>query len=143
MIRLLSQNSRQLLNGTQCLLFTGGSQQRRIKAPGYLIPLAIFCIRIDFKFFQQVIEKRAFAASRRSFENVNFILGRGKISVKGKNMHPVYKWLTSKKENGVSNSSVKWNFQKYMINEDGTLEGYVGPRIKPFDKKILAWLEAE
>ncbi len=42
-----------------------------------------------------------------------------KISVKGDDMSPVYKWLTSKKENGKMDSEVKWNFQKYLIDENG------------------------
>jgi len=63
-----------------------------------------------------------------------------KISVKGKDIHPLYKWLTSKEQNGVENSKVKWNFQKYMINEDGSLYGYVKPGKKPFTEKIIDWI---
>src|SRR5450759_4248109 len=44
-----------------------------------------------------------------------------KISVKGSDMHELYKWLTSKSENGVSDSEVTWNFQKYLIDENGKL----------------------
>ena len=43
-----------------------------------------------------------------------------KISVKGKNMHPLYQFLTQKSKNGVEDSKVKWNFQKYLIGRDGT-----------------------
>ena len=43
----------------------------------------------------------------------------GKISVKGKNMHPVYQFLTDESKNGVISTSVSWNFQKYLINPDG------------------------
>lgn len=49
---------------------------------------------------------------------VTFIMTE-KIDVKGSNQHPIYKWLTSKEMNGVANSSVKWNFQKYLIDENG------------------------
>ena len=42
-----------------------------------------------------------------------------KVEVKGKNIHPVYRWLTKKELNGVKSSSVKWNFQKYLIDENG------------------------
>jgi len=66
-----------------------------------------------------------------------------KISVKGKNIHPVYKWLTDKKENGKMNSSVKWNFQKYMVDEDGNLVGYVSSKTKPHDPKILNWIKGD
>ncbi len=63
-----------------------------------------------------------------------------KISVKGRNIHPLYRWLTSKKENGVMDSKVKWNFQKYMIDEEGRLVGIVAPKENPYTKKILNWI---
>ncbi len=61
-----------------------------------------------------------------------------KVSVKGKDMHPVYKWLTNKDENGVINSSVKWNFQKYLIDEKGNLIDVFPSRISPKDDKIVS-----
>jgi glutathione peroxidase len=64
-----------------------------------------------------------------------------KISVKGKDMHPVYQWLTRKEQNGKMDSSIKWNFQKYMIDENGRLVGMVTPRTKPFDPSIINWIE--
>ncbi|MCF8222388.1 MAG: glutathione peroxidase [Bacteroidales bacterium] len=63
-----------------------------------------------------------------------------KISVKGKDMHPVYKWLTSKELNGVEDSKVSWNFQKYLVSENGTLEKVLKPRVKPDDPQVLDWL---
>jgi glutathione peroxidase len=66
-----------------------------------------------------------------------------KISVKGKEMDPIYKWLTSKEENGVMKSKVKWNFQKYMINEDGTLAGMVPPGKSPLNDTIVNWIKGE
>jgi glutathione peroxidase len=63
-----------------------------------------------------------------------------KISVKGDDMHPLYKWLTSKELNGVENSKVKWNFQKYLINEDGTLAKVIPPQKKPDSDEIIAWI---
>ncbi len=51
-----------------------------------------------------------------------------KISVKGDDMHPLYKWLTSKSENGVMDSEVHWNFQKYFIDENGKLVDMVESR---------------
>lgn len=64
-----------------------------------------------------------------------------KISVKGDDMHEVYKWLTTKELNGSSNSEVKWNFQKYLINEDGKIDHVINPWVKPDNKKIIKWLE--
>ncbi|MFH0755755.1 MAG: glutathione peroxidase [Bacteroidota bacterium] len=63
-----------------------------------------------------------------------------KISVKGDEIHPLYKWLTEASENGVEDSSVAWNFQKYMIDEQGNLVGHVPPRKKPDTKEIIDWL---
>jgi len=64
-----------------------------------------------------------------------------KISVKGDDMHPLYKWLTSKSENGVMDSDVKWNFQKYLIDENGKLVDVIEPKIKPDDEKIVSWIK--
>ncbi len=64
----------------------------------------------------------------------------GKISVKGSDQHPLYKWLTSKEENGKESSSVSWNFQKYMIDEEGRLVGHFSPRTKPDHEKIVSWI---
>ena len=63
-----------------------------------------------------------------------------KISVKGDDQHPLYKWLTSKSENGVENSKVSWNFQKYMIDEQGQLVGHFAPTVKPDDDKLVSWI---
>ena len=51
-----------------------------------------------------------------------------KISVKGDDMHPLYKWLTSKDLNGYKDSQVKWNFQKYLVDEDGKLIDILDPK---------------
>jgi len=63
-----------------------------------------------------------------------------KISVKGKDMHPVYQWLTSKELNGFEDSNVQWNFQKYLLDENGKLIKVIKPRVKPTDPEILNWL---
>lgn len=64
-----------------------------------------------------------------------------KIQVTGNDMAPVYKFLTQKDLNGKKNSTVKWNFQKYIINEDGTLEDFFYSITKPESKKISKWIE--
>ena len=64
-----------------------------------------------------------------------------KISVKGDDMHPVYQWLTQNSENGVMDSKVSWNFQKYLISEDGELVKVFNPKTKPDDPEIIQWLE--
>lgn len=64
-----------------------------------------------------------------------------KISVKGDDQHPVYRWLTLKSENGIEDSKVSWNFQKYMIDEEGQLVGHFAPTVKPGNKKLVRWIE--
>lgn len=64
-----------------------------------------------------------------------------KIVVKGEEMHPLYKWLTQASENGVEDSKVAWNFQKYMIDEQGRLVGSIPPRKRPECKEITSWLK--
>ncbi len=66
-----------------------------------------------------------------------------KISVKGDDMAPIYQWLTDKDLNGESNSNVKWNFQKYLINEKGVLVDVVNPWVKPDTSKIIKWIESK
>jgi len=63
-----------------------------------------------------------------------------KISVKGKDIDPLYEWLTIKENNGVMDAKVSWNFQKFMIDEDGNLVGMVSPKGKPYDDKIIDWI---
>ncbi len=63
-----------------------------------------------------------------------------KISVKGDDMHPLYQWLTQKSKNGVLDSEVGWNFQKYLIDEKGNLVKMVEPKVKPNDEQILGWI---
>lgn len=64
-----------------------------------------------------------------------------KIDVKGDNQHPIYKWLTSKALNGVNDYSVNWNFNKFMLDENGQLIGYFSSRINPMDSDIVNLLK--
>ena len=70
---------------------------------------------------------------------VTFLLTE-KLDVKGNGQHPLYKWLTSKKLNGRKNSSVKWNFQKYLVDEKGQLIDYFYSITKPMSSKITRHL---
>jgi glutathione peroxidase len=63
-----------------------------------------------------------------------------KTSVKGEDIDPLYKWLTSKELNGLMDSEVSWNFQKYMIDEKGKLVDIASPKDKPYSEKIIHWL---
>ncbi len=63
-----------------------------------------------------------------------------KISVKGDDMHPIYQWLTKKSENGLMDAEVQWNFQKFAIDENGSLVQSFSPRTKPMDEDITDWI---
>jgi len=64
-----------------------------------------------------------------------------KISVKGKEMAPIYQWLTTKAHNGVEDSEVKWNFQKYLLDENGKLIAVFDSKVKPEGEEIAAALK--
>lgn len=66
-----------------------------------------------------------------------------KIHVKGENQAAIYQFLTQKELNGKKNSTVRWNFQKYLINPDGSLENYYYSITKPESKKIKNWIEKD
>lgn len=74
--------------------------------------------------------------------NVTFPM-MAKISVKGDDIAPLYHWLTTKELNGVMDSKVKWNFQKYLIDENGNLVDVVYPKTNPFDEKIVNWITSK
>lgn len=65
-----------------------------------------------------------------------------KISVKGDDMPPIYQFLTRKANNGLQDSEVEWNFQKYLINKEGQLEKVVSPKTLPTDPEIVNWVKA-
>jgi glutathione peroxidase len=65
-----------------------------------------------------------------------------KISVKGSDMHPLYQFLTQKSKNGLQDSEVEWNFQKYLINEKGELVKVISPEVLPTDDTIVSWIKA-
>ncbi len=64
-----------------------------------------------------------------------------KIDVKGKNMHPLYVWLTQKKYNNYSDNSVKWNFQKYLLDEKGNLVNMFPPGVEPMSEDVIKAIE--
>lgn len=65
-----------------------------------------------------------------------------KISVKGGDIHPIYEFLTQKSKNGVQDSEVEWNFQKYLIDEKGHLEKVISPKTLPTDPEIINWIKS-
>jgi len=74
--------------------------------------------------------------------NVTFPM-MAKVSVKGDDICELYKWLTTKEENGVLDADVSWNFQKFMIDENGNLVKFASPRTSPFADEITNWIQGE
>lgn len=56
---------------------------------------------------------------------------------------PIYQWLTHKTENGVLDATVKWNFNKFLIDEKGHLVKYLASSVKPMDAEITNWIEGK
>jgi glutathione peroxidase len=71
---------------------------------------------------------------------VNFPLF-SKISVKGKDQHPLYQFLTEKETNPQFSGEITWNFNKFLIDRNGKIIGRFGTRIKPEDKEIVQAIE--
>ena len=66
-----------------------------------------------------------------------------KSSVKGKDQNEVYAWLTQKEKNGVSDAKVKWNFNKFLIDENGHWVAWYPSSVKPDDERIRAFAAGE
>jgi len=80
----------------------------------------------------------------QNFCSINYgisFLMTEKVEVKGERQHRLYSWLTDKKLNGKVNSTVKWNFQKYLVGPDGQLIDYFYSITKPLSSKITSVLE--
>jgi glutathione peroxidase len=72
--------------------------------------------------------------------NVSFPMAE-KISVIGKDIHPLYKWLTNKSENGVMDAQVRWNFTKFLLDEKGNLVAVFPSAVKPMSEEITKYLK--
>ena len=66
-----------------------------------------------------------------------------KVSITGEPPHPVYRWLTMKELNGVMDTEVKWNFHKFLIDEEGRLVGSFGSGTTPLDAEIIQWVQGQ
>ncbi|MEZ5046408.1 MAG: glutathione peroxidase [Chitinophagaceae bacterium] len=89
--------------------------------------------------FQEPGNNEEIASFCKKNYGVTFLMA-SKISVKGKKMHPIYKWLTQKKYNHFSDSKVKWNFQKYLLDENGNLIAVFDPKVLPLSEEITSRL---
>jgi len=64
-----------------------------------------------------------------------------KISVKGNDTHPLYQFLTEKEKNGVMDSIVKWNFQKYLLDKDGNLVAMIPPSQSVLSSEVQSQID--
>jgi glutathione peroxidase len=71
--------------------------------------------------------------------NVSFTLME-KILIKD-DMHPIYKWLTSSEENGTLDAKVIWNFQKFLVDEEGHVVESLSPITGVQNRRIIEWLQ--
>jgi glutathione peroxidase len=91
-------------------------------------------------FFEEPGSNTRIAAFCKKNYGVTFPMA-AKISVRGRHMAPIYHWLTQKKYNGFKDSKVKWNFQKYLIDESGKLVAVFSPKMSPDSADIIAAIE--
>lgn len=63
-----------------------------------------------------------------------------KVSVKGKDVDPFFKWLTNKSENGVLDANITWNFNKFLLDENGKLLQHFSSNVEPMSEAITKYL---
>jgi glutathione peroxidase len=93
-------------------------------------------------FFEERGSNKDIAAFCKDKYGVTFPMA-AKISVKGRKMAAIYHWLTEQKYNGFKDNGVKWNFQKYLLNEKGRLVHIFYPNTAPDDPEVIAAIEKE
>jgi len=64
-----------------------------------------------------------------------------KVSVKGGDIHPLFKWLTSKTENGAMDGEINWNFTKFLLDENGKLLAVFPSKVSPTGSEIAGYLK--
>ena len=64
-----------------------------------------------------------------------------KVDVKGDNTAPIYQWLTQKAKNGVLDATISWNFNKFLLDENGKMIAYFPSNVKPDSEAILNYLK--
>ena len=93
----------------------------------------------QFMFQESGSEEKIASFCQKNY-GVSFLMTT-KIKVKGSGKHPIYKWLTTKELNGLNDFKVKWNFNKFLIDEEGDLVAHFGSKVKPYDEEILKYLK--
>lgn len=89
---------------------------------------------------QEPGDEKAIAAFCTENYGVTFPM-MSKVVTKGDGQHPVYQWLTRKARNGAADNEVKWNFTKFLVNEDGSLHSVLGSPVGPMSEAVTGWIE--
>jgi glutathione peroxidase len=90
---------------------------------------------------QEPLDEKGITSFCQTMYQVSFPLTK-KINISSAPVHPVYLWLTRAALNGVTDSEVTWNFQKYAIASDGSWHTVFSPETSPLDDRILNWIES-
>lgn len=114
-----------------------GLQQLYEKYGDQLVIIGVPCNQF---LFQESGSEAKIANFCRTSYGVTFPMTT-KVKVKGSAKHPIYQWLTNKELNGVGDFKVSWNFNKFLIDEQGKLMAHFGSSVKPFDNAIIQLLE--
>jgi glutathione peroxidase len=72
---------------------------------------------------------------------VTFPLMKKSTVVKGAAQNPVFRWLSDASQNGWNNQAPKWNFSKYLVDENGVLTNYFDPGVSPLSKEVTDTIE--
>ncbi len=91
---------------------------------------------------QEPADEKTIAAFCQKHYGVTFPM-MSKVKTKGEGQHPVYQWLTQKAKNGAADSVVKWNFTKFLINEDGSLHTMLASAADPLGEQVRNWIEGK
>jgi glutathione peroxidase len=73
---------------------------------------------------------------------VSFHLARKASVVKGLEQNPVFRWLSHKEQNGWNDQPPRWNFSKYLIDEEGVLTHYFDPAVSPLSEEVMEALKS-
>ena len=90
--------------------------------------------------FQEPFSEKKIQHFCQTNYSISFLMTQ-KVKVKGKNQHEIYKWLTNRSLNGKKHSKVTWNFQKYLIDQNGNLISNFSPQTTPLSTEITNHLD--
>jgi len=118
--------------------FTGQYEELQKLHEKYSEKLAVVGMPCNQFMMQEPGSNEKIAAFCKKNYGVTFTMLE-KADVKGKNQHPLYQWLTQKDKNGVLDAKVSWNFNKFLIDENGNLLAHFESSVKPLSEEITKY----